>query len=294
MPFTSERQLTGAGPAEPTATIVQRVLAELGVTHEVLLWNVVPTHPGTQRSDRRPSRAEVDGGPPVRRAPERGRRVIAVGRLAESARRSAVRPPPLARRRAASLSPAARVLCGDACYNPPRRTPCPPLFCHEDLERKAGRDRAPTGTSSTPRGRPSAVSRRRSPTRCAARASRSTRRTSTRATSSSSSTRRRSRSPARSSTRSCTTGTRAIRAAQGADAARAARRAPDGGAAQGRQGHAPPEPPGRAQITQAQDLRGPRASARGAGAEAPRTGELDVTARSVSRAPASARPRSRA
>ena len=31
LPFTSERQLTGAGPAEATATIVQRVLAELGL-----------------------------------------------------------------------------------------------------------------------------------------------------------------------------------------------------------------------------------------------------------------------
>ena len=46
IPFTSERQLTGSGPAEATATIVHRVLAELGVEDEVLLWNVVPTHPG--------------------------------------------------------------------------------------------------------------------------------------------------------------------------------------------------------------------------------------------------------
>ena len=46
IPFTSERQLTGSGPAEATATVVHRVLAELGVEDEVLLWNVVPTHPG--------------------------------------------------------------------------------------------------------------------------------------------------------------------------------------------------------------------------------------------------------
>ena len=45
IPFTSERQLTGVGPAEATATIVQRVLAELGLAERVLLWNVVPTHP---------------------------------------------------------------------------------------------------------------------------------------------------------------------------------------------------------------------------------------------------------
>src|SRR5947209_13499971 len=38
IPFTSERQLTGAGPAEATATIVHRVLAALGVEDEVLLW----------------------------------------------------------------------------------------------------------------------------------------------------------------------------------------------------------------------------------------------------------------
>ena len=58
-PFTSERQLTGAGPAEASATIVHRVLAELGVEDDVLLWNVVPTHPGTATSNRRPTRAEV-------------------------------------------------------------------------------------------------------------------------------------------------------------------------------------------------------------------------------------------
>ena len=31
IPFTSERQLTGSGPAEASATIVHRVLARLGV-----------------------------------------------------------------------------------------------------------------------------------------------------------------------------------------------------------------------------------------------------------------------
>src|SRR5919198_4980884 len=31
IPFTSERQVTGTGPAEATATIVHRVLAELGL-----------------------------------------------------------------------------------------------------------------------------------------------------------------------------------------------------------------------------------------------------------------------
>src|SRR5207244_10175700 len=73
------------GPAEATATIVQRTLDELGLQDEVLLWNVVPTHPGTARSNRAPTRAEIEGGLPFARRLARGRRVIAVGRLAESA-----------------------------------------------------------------------------------------------------------------------------------------------------------------------------------------------------------------
>ena len=80
--FTSERQLTGAGPAEASATIVHRVLTQLGVEDAVLLWNVVPTHPGDERSNRRPTRAEVEASRPFLDALVRGRRVIAVGRLA--------------------------------------------------------------------------------------------------------------------------------------------------------------------------------------------------------------------
>src|SRR5919204_5137713 len=38
IPFTSERQLTGTGPAEATATIVHSVLLELGLEQDVLLW----------------------------------------------------------------------------------------------------------------------------------------------------------------------------------------------------------------------------------------------------------------
>ena len=88
LPFTSERQLTGSGPGEATATIVRRVLAELGLEEEVLLWNVVPTHPhrpGEPSSNRAPTRAEAAAGLPfVQRLAER-RRVVALGRLAESA-----------------------------------------------------------------------------------------------------------------------------------------------------------------------------------------------------------------
>jgi uracil-DNA glycosylase len=80
--FTSERQLTGEGPAEASATIVQRVLEELGVSGDVLLWNVVPTHPGTATSNRRPTRDEVRAAHPFLAELTRGRRVIAVGRLA--------------------------------------------------------------------------------------------------------------------------------------------------------------------------------------------------------------------
>ena len=81
IPFTSERQLTGSGPAEATATIVHRVLAKLGVSDEVLLWNVVPTHPGSETSNRRPTRAEIQAASPFLHELTRGRIAIAVGRL---------------------------------------------------------------------------------------------------------------------------------------------------------------------------------------------------------------------
>jgi hypothetical protein len=81
IPFTSERQLTGTGPNEATATIVQSVLAELGL--DALCWNVVPTHPGTEGSNRRPTTAEVGASLPFLEELARGRRVLAVGRLAE-------------------------------------------------------------------------------------------------------------------------------------------------------------------------------------------------------------------
>src|SRR5919201_1822017 len=87
VPFTSERQLTGTGPAEASATIVHRVLAELGLEREVLLWNVVPTHPHEPRRperNRRPTHEEIRASLPLLEPLTRGRRAIAVGRLAES------------------------------------------------------------------------------------------------------------------------------------------------------------------------------------------------------------------
>src|SRR5712691_13210378 len=85
--FTSERQLSGAAPAEASATIVHRVLAELGLEEEVLLWNVVPTHPhepGRPHTNRRPTCEEIRASLPLLENVVRGRRAIAVGRLAEA------------------------------------------------------------------------------------------------------------------------------------------------------------------------------------------------------------------
>jgi uracil-DNA glycosylase len=84
--FTSERQLTGRGPAEATATIVRRALAELEVEGSVLLWNLVPTHPhraGAPETNRVPTRDEIAAARPFLEALARGRRVVAVGRIAE-------------------------------------------------------------------------------------------------------------------------------------------------------------------------------------------------------------------
>lgn len=81
IPFTSERQLSGNGPAEATATIVQRVLRRHGL--EALCWNVVPTHPGTETSNRSPTRQEVEASLPFLEELAQERHVLAVGRLAE-------------------------------------------------------------------------------------------------------------------------------------------------------------------------------------------------------------------
>ncbi len=85
IPFTSERQLTGSGPSEASATVVHRVLAELGLEDCVLLWNVVPTHPGTVASNRSPTRSEIEAGLGFVAPLAAHRRVLAVGRVAERA-----------------------------------------------------------------------------------------------------------------------------------------------------------------------------------------------------------------
>ena len=81
IPFTSERQLTGTGPAEASATVVHETLAELEL--DVLCWNVVPTHPGTSGSNRRPRAGEISAALPFLAELASGRTVIAVGRLAQ-------------------------------------------------------------------------------------------------------------------------------------------------------------------------------------------------------------------
>jgi uracil-DNA glycosylase len=87
IPFTSERQLTGGAPGEATATIVHRVLGELGVAEHVLLWNLVPAHPhaaGDPATNRAPTRAEIAAARPFLAELARSRRVIPVGRLAQA------------------------------------------------------------------------------------------------------------------------------------------------------------------------------------------------------------------
>jgi uracil-DNA glycosylase len=84
IPLTSERQLTGTGPAEATATIVHAVLSELGIENDVLLWNVVPTHPGTESSNRPPTRMEIEASAPFLAEVSAGRRAIAIGRIAHA------------------------------------------------------------------------------------------------------------------------------------------------------------------------------------------------------------------
>ncbi|MDQ3876656.1 MAG: uracil-DNA glycosylase [Actinomycetota bacterium] len=87
LPFTSERQVTGSGLAEATATVVHGVLEALNLTDDVLLWNVVPTHPhrpGEPASNRPPTRGEVEAARPFLETLVAGRGVVAVGRVAHA------------------------------------------------------------------------------------------------------------------------------------------------------------------------------------------------------------------
>jgi uracil-DNA glycosylase len=131
LPFTSERQLTGAGPAEATATIVHSVLDELEA--DVLCWNVVPTHPGTETSNRRPTKLEVEQGRLFIEPLAVGRETLAVGRLAQQ-----VTGAPYVRHPSHGGAREFRqgLLRFASGGRPVRRL-------YEDVERKARRDRAP-------------------------------------------------------------------------------------------------------------------------------------------------------
>ena len=61
------------------------MLAELGVEDDVLLWNAVPTHPGDERSNRAPTRAEIAEAAAVRARARARAPVVAVGRVAHAA-----------------------------------------------------------------------------------------------------------------------------------------------------------------------------------------------------------------
>jgi Uracil DNA glycosylase superfamily len=134
LPFTSERQLTGTGPAEATATIVRAALEELGLEEDTLCWNAVPTHPGTETANRRPTRAEILAGHRFLVELARGRRVLAVGRVAAAATDAVYVRHPSHGGAEAFRNGLLRFAAGG---RPVRR------FHAKDLERKTWRDRAP-------------------------------------------------------------------------------------------------------------------------------------------------------
>jgi hypothetical protein len=82
VPFTSQRQMSGSGPAEATATIMQRVLSDLRCEHDVLLWNASMLFAAGNRN---PLKAEVVACSALLERVCRSRTVLAVGRVAEAA-----------------------------------------------------------------------------------------------------------------------------------------------------------------------------------------------------------------
>ena len=96
------------------------MLAELGLEEKVLLWNVVPTHPGTETSNRRPTRFEIEAGLSFLDELAEGRRAVAVGRVAH-----AVLGDPYVRHPAHGGAPVFREAFATLVA---RRTPGPPLL----------------------------------------------------------------------------------------------------------------------------------------------------------------------
>jgi hypothetical protein len=82
VPFTSPRILDGSGRAEPSATIVHRALAELGVERQVLLWNASVVF---REDNRDPLADALDASRGVLELVTRGRTAYALGRHAERA-----------------------------------------------------------------------------------------------------------------------------------------------------------------------------------------------------------------
>jgi uracil-DNA glycosylase len=88
VPFTSANAVGLQGVStEASATIVQGMLAALGIAESTLLWNAFPLHPhhaGVPRTNRTPTVAELDSGMDSLRLAVAGRRVICVGGKARS------------------------------------------------------------------------------------------------------------------------------------------------------------------------------------------------------------------
>jgi len=100
--FTSERDLLRWGMpyqptcrtrvwSEPSGTIVHGLFDRLGAEGRVVLWNTVPTHPyrpGSERSNRHPTAAEIAASRALMEhflELVRPRVVVAVGRIAQAA-----------------------------------------------------------------------------------------------------------------------------------------------------------------------------------------------------------------
>jgi len=84
--FTSQHQLTGAGWKEMSAQIVHGALQKAGLETQVMLWNACAIHPsktGSPLSNRRPSATEVQMSAILLRRLIVGRRVLAIGKVAE-------------------------------------------------------------------------------------------------------------------------------------------------------------------------------------------------------------------
>ncbi len=149
-----ERQLTGSGPAEASATIVHRVLAESGSRTRCCSGTSsrhIHTRPDRPYLyNRRPTRGEVEASARFLEGVARGRLVIAVGR----ARREATGRHTCATRPWRRATRFGRVLARRfkrfVATIPPRRTACAPLLrmatstrMQKTWNAKAGRGHSP-------------------------------------------------------------------------------------------------------------------------------------------------------